>query len=64
MGIPYNYKLTLDFLVMLFWDPGGPFCYKKVGTLREKRDPCFRAKAGIDAGQLFHSIVLGRLLVL
>ena len=26
--------------------------------------PCFRAKAGIDAGQLFHSIVLVRLLVL
>ena len=26
--------------------------------------PRFRAKAGIDAGQLFHSIVLGRLLVL
>ena len=26
--------------------------------------PCFRAKAGIDAGQLFHSIVLGRPLVL
>ena len=20
---------TLDFLVILYWDPGGPFCYKK-----------------------------------
>ena len=26
--------------------------------------PYFRAKAGIDVGQLFHRIVLGRLLIL
>ena len=30
----------------------------------KKGIPECRAKAGIDAGQLFHSIVLGRLLVL
>ena len=26
MGIPYNYKWTLDFLVILYWDLGGTFC--------------------------------------
>ena len=49
MGIPYNYKWTLDFLVILYWDPEVRFAIKKWGHPREKgipECPCFEPKRG------------------
>ena len=49
MGIPYNYKWNLDFLVLLYWDPEVRFAIKKWGPSREKGIPersCFEPKRG------------------